>query len=389
LTLSLPNYSLRVETDRFGPFVFQIGCESSQLETLFLRVSDAQQRFCGSPFSQVAHHLEREVAVSSIFGTNTIEGGTLTKEETEQALDLDPAEVQEVEHRRALNIKAAYDISRRAAESGDWQLDVEFLHTIHAAVTDQIPDEYNIPGELRDNPDGVTSYVGNKQHGGQYKPPQLRRDIKILLSALVQFNQDLSDHDVSALIRAPLIHYYFELIHPYWDGNGRVGRIIEATILQAEGFRYAPFSQAGYYLKNIDQYFTLFSVCRKSVKKAHEFPITPFVLFFLEGMLERLSKLHDRVIVLLKMLLFETIIKRMWDDKKINERQYAIVSQLLVTDTYLQIENLRKAPWYIALYSRLTDKTTRRDLQKLRDLKLIGLDKNNIWPNVSFTANKK
>jgi hypothetical protein len=100
--------------------VFQIGCESSQLETLFLRVSDAQQRFCGAPFSQVAHHLERKVAVSSIFGTNTIEGGTLTEEETEQALDLDPAEVQEIEHRRALNIKAAYDISRRAAESGDW-----------------------------------------------------------------------------------------------------------------------------------------------------------------------------------------------------------------------------------------------------------------------------
>ena len=34
MTLSLPDYSLKVDTDRFGPFLFQIGCEASQLETL-------------------------------------------------------------------------------------------------------------------------------------------------------------------------------------------------------------------------------------------------------------------------------------------------------------------------------------------------------------------
>lgn len=60
-----------------------------------------------------------------------------------------------------------------------------------------------------------------------------------------------------ALIRAPLMHLYFELIHPFWDGNGRVGRVLEATLLQAAGFRYAPFAQTRYYLEHIDAYFTL------------------------------------------------------------------------------------------------------------------------------------
>jgi Fic family protein len=390
MSLSLPDYSLRIETEGFGPFLFQIGCRASQIETLFLRVNDAQQRFCDSPFSQVAHHLEKEVTVSSIFGTNTIEGGTLSKEETERALDLDPAEVQKIEHRRALNIKAAYDISRQAAESGDWKFDLEFLQTIHAAVTDQIPDDHNRPGKLRDNPEGVTTYVGNKQHGGQYKPPQHRRDIKKLISALFQFNQGLVDRDVPALIRAPLIHYYYELIHPYWDGNGRVGRIIEATILQAEGFRYAPFAQAGYYLKNIDQYFTHFNTCRKSAAKGLEFPVTPFVLFFLEGMFESLNKIHDRVNDLVKTLLFETYLKRMWDDRKINERQYAIVSQLLSSNDYRQLSKLRKAPWYTALYAKLTDKTAKRDLNRLEELNLIVQDKNNqFWPPILFNGAKK
>ncbi len=388
MTLTLPDHLKRVETDRFGVFVFQIGCSPSQLETLFLRVNDAQQRFSNSPFAQVAHLLEKEVAVSSIFGTNTIEGGTLSEEETEEALNLDPAEVRKIQERRAINIKAAYDISRAAAESDNWRLDMEFLHKIHAAVTDQIPDEYNKPGELRHNPDGVTTYVGNAQHGGRYKPPQHGQDIKKLLSTLIRFNQELSDRDVPALIRAPLFHYYFELIHPYWDGNGRVGRIVEATILQADGFRYAPFAQARYYLEHIDEYFTYFNHCRKTAKKGHEYPITPFVLFFLQGMFESLNKLHNRVNNLVGILLFENNLKRMLDDKTINARQYAIVSQLLSSGDGVTLRELRQNPWYIALYSRLTEKTSMRDLTKLKDLNLIVQDEKNAF-HLGFFSKKK
>lgn len=380
MTYSLPNHSLRIETERSGPFTFQIGCEASQLDTIYLRVLDAQNRFSGSPFTQVAHLLEKEVVASSVFGTNTIEGGTLSAEETAQALELDPANVQKTEQRRAVNIKTAYDISRQVSSIKDWQLNAEFITRIHAALTDQIPDQYNKPGKLRDNPKDLITYVGNKQHGGQYKPPQLGRDIKKLVSALIRFNQELSSQNVPVLIRAPLVHYYYELIHPYWDGNGRVGRIIEATLLQAEGFRYAPFAQAGYYLKNIDQYFTLFNTCRKSASKGHKFPLTPFVLFFLDGMFESLNTLHDRVNDLVKVLLFENRIKRLLDDKGINTRQYAIVSQMLSSGSAISIKTLRQAPWYVALYTKLTDKTRDRDLAGLRELKLITQDKSGeIW----------
>lgn len=40
-------------------------------------------------------------------------------------------------------------------------------------------------------------------------------------------------------MRAPLLHLYFELIHPFWDGNGRVGRVLEASVLLAAGYQYA------------------------------------------------------------------------------------------------------------------------------------------------------
>src|SRR3989304_2417539 len=98
------NYELRVETQRSGCFVFQAGVDLAALTLAMHRVVDAHEGFIASPLSQVANRLEHEVVVSSIFGTNTIEGGTLSEEETETALQLNPAQVQEAEQRRALNI---------------------------------------------------------------------------------------------------------------------------------------------------------------------------------------------------------------------------------------------------------------------------------------------
>ena len=72
----------RVETGRFGPFVFELGLDLDLIERELQRVEDAHERFIASPLSQVANQLEREVVVSSVFGTNTIEGGTLSEDET-------------------------------------------------------------------------------------------------------------------------------------------------------------------------------------------------------------------------------------------------------------------------------------------------------------------
>ena len=108
---NIPEITRRVETERFGPFLFQMGIVTAEVESALLRVEDAHARFVASPLAQVANRLEKEVVVSSVFGTNTIEGGTLTEDETASALALDPDQAREVEQRRALNIKAASDLS--------------------------------------------------------------------------------------------------------------------------------------------------------------------------------------------------------------------------------------------------------------------------------------
>lgn len=381
MTLELAEHIERVETARFGPFAFEIAVDADALEALYLRVSDAHDRFRRSPFSQVANRLEKEVVVSSIFGTNSIEGGTLTEEETQLALELDPARVRSIEQQRAVNLKAAYELSRQVAADPEWCLDVNFIRSVHAVITENLPHDRDQPGQLRDNNKEVVTYVGDAAHGGRYKPPQFGGDIKLLLEHLVHWHQALKGNGVPALIRAPLVHCYYELIHPFWDGNGRVGRVLEATLLQAEGFHYAPFAQARYYFEHVDQYFTLFNLCRKEAAKKTASSNTPFVQFFLEGMLESINKLQDRVNALVKLILFENDVKRRHDEKEINTRQYAIVTQIMSAGEPLPLTALRKAPWYQALYTNRTDKTKQRDLRRLREAELITIDKDNrLWP---------
>jgi Fic family protein len=371
----------RVETSRFGPFTFQVGVDDREAAMLLQRVADAQERFLSSPLSQVANRLEQEVLVSSIFSTNSIEGGTLTEEETKDALALDPAQVQAIEQRRAVNIKAAYDIAQKSAQAPHWRLSVDFIKQIHAAITDGLPHKYNRPGQIRNNPKSIVTHVGDTAHGGRYKPPQYGGDIELLLDHLVIWYDVLVTAEIPALIRAPLVHYYFELIHPFWDGNGRVGRVLEATVLHGAGFRYAPFAMARHYLERIDQYFTLFNLCRKQADKKTAYPNTPFALFHLDGMLAGINRLHDRVNAMVRLLLFETRIKHLRDTKEINLRQYAILTQVMERGKPFQIDELRRAPWLEALYAKLGDKTKQRDLSGLREQELLVVDeKGLVWP---------
>lgn len=376
----LPECPLRVETSRFGPFMFSVGVDEQSIQTLLLRVGDAHARFIGSPLAQVASRLEREVLVTSVFGTNTIEGAELSEEETSAALDIDPKKVQEVQQRRVVNIRSAFELAQHHTSQPGWMLSEEFIREIHRAICRELDDAHYQPGFFRDNAKDRPTVVGDSAHGGRYKPPQYGGDVRVLVSALVEWYAQLVQAGLPAVIRAPLVHLYFETIHPFWDGNGRVGRVLEAAILHAEGFRYAQFALSRYYLNQIDRYFALFNQCRRLAARGDAHPNTLFVQFHLEGMLEVLNSLHDRVNHLVNIILFEADLRSRHDRKELNTRQYAIVTYVLKSSPLL-VDELRQAPWYQALYSKRTDKTRQRDLSQLREQQLLKQDQHGqLWP---------
>ena len=64
-----------------------------------------------------------------------------------------------------------------------------------------------------------------------------------------------------------LLIIIFCIIHPFWDGNGRTGRLIEAIILQASNIKYVPRELSNYYYRNVDEYYNSFSKSIRIKKK--------------------------------------------------------------------------------------------------------------------------
>lgn len=90
-----------------------------------------------------------------------------------------------------------------------------------------------------------------------YLPPQNHDDIVRLMGNLEQYiNQnDLSDFD--PIVKMAIIHFQFESIHPFYDGNGRTGRIINILYLILQGLQTLPILYlSSYIIKNKQLYYT-------------------------------------------------------------------------------------------------------------------------------------
>lgn len=101
-----------------------------------------------------------------------------------------------------------------------------------------------IQGELERNNAGFRKLPGTalKNGSGQtiYTPPQDPAEIVALMRSLERFINEPDLFDADPLIKMALIHHQFESIHPFYDGNGRTGRIVNVLYLVKEGLLDIP-----------------------------------------------------------------------------------------------------------------------------------------------------
>ena len=101
-----------------------------------------------------------------------------------------------------------------------------------------------IQAELEQNNAGFRKLPGTalKNGAGQtvYTPPQNPAEIVALMGDLERFLNDAEHFPADPLIKMALIHHQFESIHPFYDGNGRTGRILNVLYLVKEGLLDVP-----------------------------------------------------------------------------------------------------------------------------------------------------
>ena len=126
-----------------------------------------------------------------------------------------------------------------------------------------------LQGMIEHNQAGVRKTTGTKLVNSKtgeviYTPPQDEKEIRDLLKNLEDYINE-NDDEVDPLIKMALIHYQFESIHPFYDGNGRTGRILNVLYLVLNNLLDSPILYLSNYInKNKDQYYKLFTEFREN-----------------------------------------------------------------------------------------------------------------------------
>ena len=140
------------------------------------------------------------------------------------------------------------------------------------------------PGKLRTRPVGI--FKG--EYVSHIAPPA--GNVNFLMKELFKY---LKNEDDPVLIKSCVVHYEIEFIHPFMDGNGRMGRLWQTLILMKAYpiFEYLPFETIIKARQNV-----YYDVLEKSDKEGKSTQFIAFILGAIDESLEELLKLQNRIL---------------------------------------------------------------------------------------------
>jgi len=150
------------------------------------------------------------------------------------------------------------------------------LRNTHRTLLQDVRGRHRLPGEFRRSQNWIG---GSSLKDAIYIPPN-HEDVADLMSDLEKFLHNEAI-DVPHLIRIALAHYQFETIHPFLDGNGRIGRLMIPLYLVSKGLLRKPsLYLSDFFERNRSAYYDALTIVREANNILH------WVKFFLNGVVE-------------------------------------------------------------------------------------------------------
>jgi Fic family protein len=144
--------------------------------------------------------------------------------------------------------------------------------------------------------DGQNVIRDGRTKGIVYMPPEAK-DVPALMKAMVTWVNDSASQDVPCPIRAGIAHYQFATIHPYYDGNGRIARLLTTLILHLGGYDLKGlYSLEEYYARKLGAYYEALTIgpSHNYYEGRAKSDITKWVSHFCEGVAESFENVRKR-----------------------------------------------------------------------------------------------
>lgn len=233
-----------------------------------------------NPDLLITPFLRREAEMSSrIEGTQAQVRDIYLFEMQEPDVQTEVPDVKEVSNYvRALD----HGLKRRA----ELPVCLRMIRELHGILLEGVRGEKDRPGEFRRSQNWIGSR-GCILRDARYVPPP-PREMESCLDALEKFI-NAPDRDIPVLVWLAMIHYQFEAIHPFRDGNGRIGRLLLILLLCAEGVLNRPLLYlSAYFERNREEYY------ERLLRVSTRGEWNEWLLFFLRGIVEQSLDAFER-----------------------------------------------------------------------------------------------
>ena len=116
-------------------------------------------------------------------------------------------------------------------------------------------------------------------------------DHKLLSKYMKQFIAFINGKDnMDDLQKSAMIHFYFAYLHPYFDGNGRMARLLHQWYLVQKGYPSAMFVSFSYHInQSKKQYYNAYKLVEDNAKISGVIDITPFLVYFTENVYQKIE----------------------------------------------------------------------------------------------------
>jgi len=265
--------------------------------------------------------LTREALASSrIEGTNASLSDVLKAEdvEVEPERSDDIAEVVRYLAANRLGMKLIQDLP----------LTERLIKQVHATLMRGVRGDEKLPGEFRRSPVWIGS-AGATPTNATFVPPLHTH----LPSLMTDWGRFVNEHsDVPTLVKCALAHYQFETMHPFLDGNGRMGRLLIGFMLIAENKLGRPLLYLSGYLENnrADYYATL-----QGVRETGD--LESYLMFFLTAVRKQSQDAVARAGQLIELR------QRYYKDCSLDRSRVGALIPLIFQNPFLTVKRVQDA----------------------------------------------